>query len=187
MENNEDILKEFEDFAAREETNPNFTLRFTQDQFGKETLFINLFGFRGQTKTQKQKKITLIVLLAFFILLTLFVVQNNAFIIAPLIITSYAIAFNALFVEAFFEINQETITKKKVLFGRYTVYKNQINCNELDRFEVVRKLFSTKRGIKTKYVLTAILKNENKREIYGSFKPALVNALDDVIEKFIGI
>ena len=187
METTEDILKEFEDFAARQETNPNFTLRFTQDQFGKETLFINLFGFRGQTKTQKQKKIILIVLMAFFILLTIFVVQNNAFIITPLIILSYTIAFNALFVEAFFEINKETITKKKVLFGRYTVYKNQINCNELDRFEVVRKKYMIKGAIKVKYVLTAILKNENKREIYDNSKPALVNALDNVIEKFIGI
>ena len=55
METTEDILKEFEDFAAREETNPNFKLSFTKDQFGKETLRIDLLGEGGQFKSPLQK------------------------------------------------------------------------------------------------------------------------------------
>ena len=99
----------------------------------------------------------------------------------------YAVAFYLLFVDTFFEINKEIIAKKSVVFGRYTISKKEINCNELDRFEVVRQEYRTKKGTKVNFVLIAIFKNENKLEIYGSHNPALVNALDDVIEKFIGI
>jgi len=179
LETTEDILKEFEDFAAREETNPNFTLKFTQDQFGKETLFIKLFGLGGQFKSPKQKIIISIVLLVFFIPFT--------FVFGAFMLLFYAVAFYLLFVDTFFEINKEIIAKKSVVFGRYIISKKEINCNELDRFEVVRQEYRTKKGTKVNFELIASFKNENKLEIYGSHNPALVNALDDVIEKFIGI
>ncbi len=173
METTEDILKEFEDFAARQETNPHFTLRFKKDQFGKETLNLKL------PKIPKQKIIPLIILLVFLIPFT--------YIVGYFMLLFYPGVLLLFFLDTVFEIDKDIIAKKTLLFNKFILSKKEINCNELDRFEVVRKEYSDENGEKVYYHLIALFKNENKLEIYEGIDPALVNALDSVIEKFLGI
>jgi len=128
-------------------------------------------GYGGEFKNQKQK----------LIVLAIFGIPGILFgYFAPLFLL---LLFFLLFVDTFFEINKETIVKKAVLFGRITLSKKEINCKELVCFQVVR----TGGGQQIYYSLIARFKSGDKLLIYKSGKPALVNALDNVVEKFFGI
>lgn len=157
----------------------NCILSLEKNKQDQEKLIIKLLGLGGQLKNQKQKIIIFIILLAVFIPFT--------FIFGFFMIIFYVVAFYALFVDSVFDINKDLIAKKTLLFNKFILSKKEINCNELDRFEVVRNEYRTKEGTKVNYELTAIFKNENKLVIYTGFDPELLNALDNVIEKFLGI
>ena len=157
----------------------NCRLSIEKNNQDQDLLMIKLLGLGGQFKTQKQKIVLLIILLAVFIPFT--------FIFGFFMIIFYVVGFYALFVDTVFEIDKEIIAKKSLLFNKFILSKKEINCNELDRFEVVRNEFRTKDGTKVNYELTANFKNETKLVIYTGFDPALLNALDNVIEKFFGI
>lgn len=157
----------------------NCIISLEKNKQEQEKLIIKLLGLGGQIKTQKQKIIIFIILLAVFIPFT--------FIFGFFMIIFYVVAFYALFVDTVIEINKDLIAKKALLFNKFFLSKKEINCNELDRFEVVRNEYRTKEGTKVNYKLTAIFKNEKRLVIYTGFDPALLNALDNLIEKFLGI
>tara|TARA_Y100000813_G_scaffold117375_1_gene84142 strand:- start:2800 stop:3885 length:1086 start_codon:yes stop_codon:yes gene_type:complete len=172
-------IKEIEHLIDDCNSKLNCILSLEKNNQDQDKLIIKLLGLGGQFKTQKQKIIILIILLAVFIPFT--------YIFGFFMMIFYVVAIYALFVDTVFEIDKEIIAKKALLFNKIIVSKKEINCNELDRFEVVRNEYRTKDGTKVNYKLTAIFKNEKKLVIYTGFDPALLNALDNLIEKFLGI
>ncbi len=174
-------IKEIEQLIDDCNSKLNCILSLEKNNQDQDKLIIKLLGLGGQFKTQKQKIIILIIL----ILLAVFI--PFTYIFGFFMMIFYVVAIYALFVDTVFEIDKEIIAKKALLFNKFMISKKEINCNELNRFEVVRNEYRTKEGTKVNYKLTAIFKNENKLVIYTGFDPALLNALDNLIEKFLGI
>ena len=167
-------------------------MSFTKDQFGKETLRIDLLGEGGQFKSQLQKIKYLFIFFAVSIFLQFpliyYIYQNRTIDSGVafwgfILIFIYALGFYLFGVDTVLEIDKELILKNKLLFKKIPLNKTEINCNELDYFEVIQKNYNGSLC----YELIAFFKNENQMKIYTGYDLKFVNALEKVIEKFLGM
>ena len=148
-------------------------------------------GEGGQFKSQLQKIKYLFIYFAVFspisIPLIYYIYQNRTIDSGVafwgfILIFIYALGFYLFGVDTVLEIDKELILKNKLLFKKIPLNKTKINCNELDYFEVIQKYSDG-----NSYELIAFFKNENQIKIYTGYDLKFVNALEKVIEKFLGM